>query len=59
MLDTTKTLSHLILTITPVSYMLHPNFTNEETEDSRQNWQPRLENNMSRDMEVKVGYIWK
>lgn len=24
-----------------------------------EDWQPRSENNMSRDMGVKVGYVWK
>jgi len=35
MLNTIQITSHLILMVTPVRYMLHPNFTDEETEDSR------------------------
>lgn len=35
MSETMQILSHLILTINPMKYMLHPNFTDEEAEDSR------------------------
>ena len=56
MLDTIQIISPLILVVTPVRYMLHPHFTDEETEDSRneitspdklsskwknQDWKPR------------------
>lgn len=35
MLNTIQITSHLILMVTPVRYMLHPNFTDEETKNLR------------------------